>query len=145
MKKFIYDKQVEEYSKENKEELIQRILSLQEIECKDRSFANHCKAGDSCYNINLLFDEIEKIQKNTQNSNITLSELNKQISDLLFIANDAKSSWQYIKDGLQEMNNSSRTACELIKLKEEITELETDQVENNSDYIDIDMQLWEER
>lgn len=43
----MYDRMVTEYSKETKEELAQRIMALEELECKDRCFANQCCAGAS--------------------------------------------------------------------------------------------------
>ena len=47
MYKWVYDRMVTEYSKETKEELAQRIMALEELECKDRCFANQCCAGAS--------------------------------------------------------------------------------------------------
>ena len=43
MKRFLYERMITELSKESKEELIQRIMSLEEIECSDRAFANECQ------------------------------------------------------------------------------------------------------
>lgn len=37
MRKDIYEMLVEDYSKESKEELVQRIISLGDIECNDRA------------------------------------------------------------------------------------------------------------
>ena len=55
MYKWMYDRMVAEYSKKSKEELVQEIMSLEEIECSDRVFANQCQAGTPIYNINELF------------------------------------------------------------------------------------------
>lgn len=55
MYKWMYDRMVAEYSKKSKEELVQEIMSLEEIECSDRAFANQCQAGTPIYNINELF------------------------------------------------------------------------------------------
>lgn len=37
-------------------------MSLEEIECSDRCFANQCMAGTSMYNINELFSALEDMQ-----------------------------------------------------------------------------------
>ena len=59
MYKWMYDRMVTEYSKKSKEELVKRIMSLEEIECSDRCFANQCMAGSSMYDINELFSALE--------------------------------------------------------------------------------------
>lgn len=50
------------YGKKSKEELAQEIMTLQEIECSDRCFANECEAGTSIYNINELFSALKDLQ-----------------------------------------------------------------------------------
>ena len=62
MYKWMYDRMVTEYSKESKDQLVQRIMALEEIECSDRCFANQCMAGTSIYDINELFSALEDMQ-----------------------------------------------------------------------------------
>ena len=61
MKRFLYERMITELSKESKEELIQRIMSLEEIECSDRAFVNECQAGSTIYNINELFSALDDL------------------------------------------------------------------------------------
>ena len=49
MYKWMYDRIVTEHSKKSKEELVQEIMSLEEIECSDRCFANECESGTTIY------------------------------------------------------------------------------------------------
>ena len=60
MYKWVYDRMVEEYMKEEKIELIHEIMSYSNIEVSDRCFANQCCAGADVYNINALFELLEK-------------------------------------------------------------------------------------
>ena len=62
MYKWMYDRIVSEHSKKSKEELVQEIMSLEEIECSDRCFANECQAGATIYNINELFSELKELE-----------------------------------------------------------------------------------
>ena len=101
MYKYIYDKMITEYSKEKKEELVQKIMALEEIECSDRCFANQCQAGTSIYNINELFSALEDMQ-----SGFTYEKAAK-VYELMEIA---KNDWNYIKEGISKMNDSAR--CE---------------------------------
>ena len=55
MKKFLYDMMMKEYEKLSKEELGQKIMSLEEIECEDRCFANECMAGPLLYKYYKVF------------------------------------------------------------------------------------------
>ena len=99
MYKWMYDRMVTEYSKESKEELVKRIMSLEEIECSDRCFANQCMAGTSMYNINELFSALEDMQ-----SGFTYEKA-ARVYELMEIA---KGSWKYIRNGIEEMNDNSR-------------------------------------
>ena len=99
MYKWMYDRMVTEYSKENKEELIQRIMALAEIECSDRCFANQCMAGTSIYDINELFSALEDMQSGfTYEKAARVYELMKT----------AKGSWNYIINGISEINDNTR-------------------------------------
>ena len=64
MHKWVYDTLVLEYSKESKEQLVQRIMALDEIVDSDRCFANQCEAGTSIYEINELFSALEDMKSN---------------------------------------------------------------------------------
>ena len=101
MYKCMYDRMVEEYSKETKEELIQRIMSLEEIVVSDRTFANQCMSSTSIYDINELFSALKDIR-----SGFTYEKAAK-VYELM---ENANSSWCYIKNGITEMDDNSR--CE---------------------------------
>lgn len=99
MYKWMYDRMVTEHSKESKEELIQRIMALEEIECSDRCFANQCMAGTSIYDINELFSALEDMQSGfTYEKAARVYELMKT----------AKGSWNYIINGISEINDNTR-------------------------------------
>lgn len=99
MYKWMYDRMVTEYSKETKEELVQRIMSLEDIECSDRCFANQCEVGTSIYNINELFSALTDMQSGFDYG---------KVAKVYELAKQAKSSWDYIRSGLHEMNDNSR-------------------------------------
>ena len=99
MYKWMYDRMVTEYSKESKDELVQRIMALEEIECSDRCFANQCMAGTSIYDINELFSALEDMQSGfTYEKAARVYELMKT----------AKGSWNYIINGISEINDNTR-------------------------------------
>lgn len=99
MKRFLYERMVTELSKESKEELIQRIMSLEEIECSDRTFANECQAGSTIYNINELFSALDDLkEKFTYEKAARVYEL----------AENAKSNWNFVKSEIAEINDNSR-------------------------------------
>lgn len=108
MYKWMYDRMITEYSKESKEELIQRIMSLEEIECSDRCFANQCMAGSSIYDINELFSALEEMQ-----SGFTYEKAARAYE----LMENAKSSWKYIRNGIAEMNDNTRCGKELDDFK----------------------------
>lgn len=95
MHKWVYDKMVEEYQKEEKIDLIHQIMSYSNIEVSDRCFANQCCAGADVYNINELF---EYLQENVSPGDYNLLELLKK----------AAPSWEYIRSGLAEMKRDTR-------------------------------------
>lgn len=99
MYKWMYDRMVTEYSKRSKEELVQEIMSLEEIESSDRCFANECEAGTSIYNINELFSALEELK-----ARFTYEKAAK-VYELMKLA---ESSWDYIKSEISEMNDNSR-------------------------------------
>ena len=99
MNRFLYERMVTELSKESKEELIQRIMALEEIECSDRAFANECQAGTTIYNINKLFSALDDLKRNfTYEKAARVYELTK----------NAKSSWNFVKSEIAEINDNSR-------------------------------------
>lgn len=117
MFKWMYDKMVTEYSKESKEELVQRIMSLQEIECSDRCFANQCMAGFSIYNINELFYALEDMQ-----SGFTYDKA-ARVYELM---EAAKSNWEYISNGISKMNDNSRCEKALDDFKSKVLNAKND-------------------
>ena len=110
MYKFMYDKLVSEYSKKSKEELIQKIMALEEIETSDRAFANQCMAGTTMYNINELFTAINEMQKCC---------IFDRAAEVCKLADKARNSWNYVRHGIEEMTDSSRVekAFDDFKLK----------------------------
>lgn len=99
MHKWMYDRMIKEYRKKSKEELIQGIMAMMEIECKDRSFANQCQAGNAIYNINKLFEALEDLQSGFSY---------EKAAKVYGLAQSARNSWNYIRCGLAEINNDSR-------------------------------------
>ena len=111
MYKWMYDRMVTEHSKESKEELVQRIMALEEIECSDRCFANQCMAGTSIYDINELFSALEDMQ-----SGFTYEKA-ARVYELIGAAKD---SWKYIRNGIAEMNDNTRCHTELENFKKRV-------------------------
>ena len=99
MYKWTYDRMVTEYSKESKDELVQRIMALEEIECSDRCFANQCMAGTSIYYINELFSALEDMQ-----SGFTYEKA-ARVYELI---ENAEDGWNYIRNGISKMNDGTR-------------------------------------
>lgn len=97
MYKWVYDRMVKEYEKEDKIDLIHKIMSYSDIEISDRCFANQCCSGADAYNINELF---EYIRKNASQRDCELLERLK----------NATSSWEYIRNGLSEMKRDTRVS-----------------------------------
>lgn len=112
MYKWMYDKMVEEYSKETKEELIQRIMSLEEIECSDRCFANQCMTGSSIFHINELFSALEDMQ-----SGFSYEKAAKVYETM----EAARSSWCYISNRISEMNDNTRCRKQLDEFKKRVS------------------------
>lgn len=105
MRKDIYEMLVEDYSKESKEELAQRIISLGDIECEDRAFANECLAAGHLKNIDDALQAFEKIAD--------LYHINTQDVHL----DKALSSFAFIKKEAVKMNDPSRTSKFLEEFK----------------------------
>lgn len=111
MYKWMYDRMVKEYEKESKEELIQRILAMKEIECKDRCFAEHFKAGTAIINFDELFVALEDLQSEFS------YEKAKKIYELSELA---RNNWNYIRDGLVEMDDNDRCSKVLEDFKSRV-------------------------
>ena len=107
----MYDRMVTEYSKRSKEELIQEIMALEEIECSDRCFANQCEAGATIYNINELFSALKELK-----AGFTYEKAAK-VYELIEIA---ESSWNYVKNGIAEINNDLRCTTVLEDFKNKV-------------------------
>ena len=99
MYKWMYDRMVKEYEKESKEELAQRIMTMEEIECSDRCFANQCCAGSAIYNINELFEYLQ--------DGVSLGQYDGKAVGKI---KNALSSWEYIRNGLVEMKIDTRVS-----------------------------------
>lgn len=97
MYKWVYDRMVEEYEKEEKIDLIHKIMSYGNIEVSDRCFANQCCSGEDIYNIERLF---EHLRENVAQGDYDLIERLKA----------ATSSWEYIRNGLSEMRRDTRVS-----------------------------------
>lgn len=111
MKRFLYERMVTELSKETKEELIQRIMVLEKLECSDRAFANECRAGTTIYNINELFSALDELKENfTYEKAARVYEL----------AENAKSDWNFIKREISEINDNSRVFKALDDFKKRV-------------------------
>ena len=108
MEKWLYDKLLSEYSKKSKEELMQIIMSLEEIELSDRAFANQCMAGTIMYDINELFTAINEMR------NCFTFETAYKVYKLM---NNARNSWNYVRHGIEEMSDSARTSKSLDDFK----------------------------
>lgn len=112
MKKWVYDRIVEEYSKLSTEELILNILSLQEIETSDRVMAHECFSGMDAFNILSLISTAEKVQN-------ALPE--KEQIALSSAIDQAKESWKNVCEGLEKMNNPSRCSENLESFKNRVS------------------------
>lgn len=112
MYKWLYNRMITEYLKESKEELVQRIMSLDEIECSDRCFANQCMTGTSMYDINKLFSALEDMR-----SGFTY----EKAAIVYGLMENAKSSWNYIKNGIAEMNDNTRCGKALDDFKSRVS------------------------
>ena len=117
MYKWMYDRIVTEYSKKSKEELVQEIMSLEEIECSDRCFANECQAGATIYHINELFSALKELKMG-----FTYEKAAK-VYELIEIA---ESSWNYVKSGIAEINDDSRCSTVLEDFKNRVAKASDD-------------------
>lgn len=99
MNRFLYERIVKELNKESKEELIKRIMALEEVERSDRVFANECYSGSTIYDINELFSALDDLIKQfTYGKAVRVYEL----------AENAKSSWKFVKSEIAKINDISR-------------------------------------
>lgn len=116
MYKWLYERMVREYESKSKEELAQIIMSLKEIECKDRCFANECEAGSSIDNINQLFSSIDEFTSNCDCDVINHEKLAKVIE----LSSIASKSWNFIKSELSLMNDDRRCSDHLSDFKKRV-------------------------
>lgn len=85
----------------SKDELIERISRLEEIEIKDREFAHYCFCSMALLEINDLFDEIGNMKDNFSKENA------EKVYEKSF---KALAHWKYITSKLCEMDNAWRVA-----------------------------------
>ena len=114
MYKWMYDRIAADYSKKSKEELVQEIMSLKEIECSDRCFANECEAGASVAYINKLFTALKDLKNKRTEENI---------GKVLELVRPAESSWNFVKNGIHNMNDDWRCETELENCKNEFSSI----------------------
>ena len=111
MYKWMYDRMVKEYEKESKEELAQRIMAIEEIECSDRCFANHCCAGTAIYYINELFSALDDLQ---------IGFTYEKAAKVYKLSQTAKESWRYTTNGLMEMKSDIRCGEKMDDFKKRV-------------------------
>lgn len=112
MYRCFYDRLLAETEKNTKEELFQEIMSLNSIECADRTFANECESGTAIYNINKLFSALNDMK---------VSFAGDKLATVYDLIESAEKSWYFIKEGLANMNDASRTSKQLNDLKERVS------------------------
>lgn len=122
MFKWMYDRMVMEYSKESKEELVQRIMATDELECEDRCFANQCMAGTSMYELNNLFELLNTLKRCVDNPHTTNEEIANCAKIFCSETVNAQNSWDYIKNGIAEINDDSRSEKKLDDFKRRVSE-----------------------
>lgn len=115
MKKFLYDRMVEELSKKTKEELIQEIMSLQEIETKDRCFANEVMASSSAGKMNEIFRIKRDLDK---------KHSYRKADQLVEAIAEAEGHWNFIMNRLEDMNDPSRVSTNLEDFKIRVSKAE---------------------
>lgn len=128
MYKWMYDRIVTEHSKKSKEELVQEIMSLEEIECSDRCFANECESGTTIYNINELFSELKELKYELFSA---LKEQNqeetyKKVTKVYELMDMAEGNWNYVKNGIAEINDDSRCSKTLKDFKSRVAKASDD-------------------
>lgn len=111
MYKWMYDRMVKEYEKESKEELIQRMMAIEEIELSDRCFANQCCAGTAIYSINELFSALDDLQSGFSY---------EKAAKVYELAEIAKGNWNYIRKGLGNMKQDTRCGKKLEDFKKRV-------------------------
>lgn len=120
MFKWVYDRMVSEYQKETKEELIMQLMSLSELECKDRAFANHCKASSITASINTLFSDIQLLKDALENPNHSEYDIQVKLDAIFRTAVSAEKGWDYIKHGITEINDDCRCSANLESFKQRV-------------------------
>lgn len=111
MKKCHYDMMVKDYSKESKEELVQRIMAESEIETSDREFANHCLASTIAADINEMFEIMNDLKQKFSYS---------KAAKLYEASDKAEKGWKFILSRLQEINDPKRSSEAFENFKERV-------------------------
>lgn len=117
MKKAVYEQAMKLYGELSKEELIHKIMALQNLECSDRAFANQVFAGTAAADINAIFEQYKDLK-----GKFTYAKAEKFYATL----EEANNGWMYILTGLSEMNNPARVEIYENDLKREIEEAYTE-------------------
>lgn len=111
MYKWMYDRMIKEYEKETKEDIVQRLMSVEEIECSDRCFANQCQAGTSMMNINELFSALEDLKSGFSY---------EKAAKVYELAETAQHGWNYICNGIAKINDNYRCYNQLEDFKRRV-------------------------
>lgn len=111
MNKNVYNLYLKSLKDLSKEELIQKIITTNEIIVSDREFANHCLASSTVANMNEIFRLNNLLQK----------KHSYKIADNLEEAiNKAEHDWNFIVSELESMKESNRVDEMLSLLKDDI-------------------------
>lgn len=115
---YLYQKMKKDLMTLDKETLVTKVIALTEIESSDRGFANRSCETSINSSMDELFSEIASL-KETIDALESSENLPNDIKDAITTVKKAektlrskteiaKESWDYIKDGLNDMNDSSR-------------------------------------
>lgn len=129
MNKKSYEKQVEMLMKESKEELIQRILSMEDTQTHDMLFAKDKLDNGQIHRINLFFEHMVDISSHMRKHlypNLSVEqgcpeELNLDYCNRI---ETAAKYWADISEFLDKIAEPTRIANELKTFKEKINDLE---------------------
>ncbi len=121
MYKWMFDRLVEEYKKEPIEDLVGKLIAMQNIECKDRSFANQCEAGTTIYSLNEFFGKVEKLC-NTESP----TERDTLINEIKVSFPESKGSYSYIRNRIRGINDDNRCDKETRRVLDDMRKAKDD-------------------
>lgn len=112
MEKWIYNRLLEQYGKESKEELAQEIMALNRVVSSDKDFASQYQTSTAIHHMDELLNAVKELKEEMQDD--------KKASKVFELAEEAKHGLEYIKEGLSKMNDTERARKSLEELKEEV-------------------------